>query len=61
MGSSSFIGTASSELSGAAQVERWIKEITAERHKKGQPRYWIIGIDYGIGIMPQRIPVVIGK
>ncbi len=61
MESLSFIGTACSEPSGQKQIEQWIREITEERHKKGQPRYWIIGIDYGFEKGPKRIPVVIGK
>lgn len=59
MESLSFTGIASSEHSGAKQIEDWITDIYETRRKRGEPRYWIIGIDYGFD-KPKRIRVVIG-
>jgi hypothetical protein len=65
MGSSCFIGTECSEPSGAKQIEDWVTEISRQvdngLRKNGQPRWWIVGIDYGFDNGPKRIPVVIGK
>jgi hypothetical protein len=64
MESLSFIGIASSELSGTKQIEDWMKEIAKEidesRRANGQPRYIITGIDYGFAYKPTRKRVVIG-
>lgn len=59
-----FTGTVCSKPSGAKQIEDWVKEITKkvdeDRRKNGQPRYMIMGIDWGLNHKAKRIPVVIG-
>ena len=63
MASSCFIGTESSKPSS---VEDWLSEIKKavdeDRKRNGEPRFMIIGIDYGFAYEEDNgeIPVVIG-
>ena len=59
MGSSCFIGTESSELSGKL-IDDWLKTYRLARRLIGEPVY-IIGIDYSWAeVKHQRIPFIIG-